>query len=126
MQKNRVLRNILAAGFIFIGISHFIMPDPFLKIMPEFIPFKKEFVYLSGFFEILGGAGLLFKKVRKIAGWGLIALLIAVFPANISMAFKNQTFGIIPQWALWLRLPLQFLLTWLVWRAAELRSKKSL
>ena len=126
MQKNRVLRNILATGFIIIGILHFIFPDPFMKIMPHFIPFKKELVCISGLFEILLGLGLLFKSTKKMAGWGLILLLIAVFPANISMAFKNIDFGVIPQWALWLRLPLQFVLMWLVWKAADLGFKKNL
>ena len=101
------------------GILHFIVPGPFLKIMPPFLPFHYELVILSGAFEILGGVGLLFKRIQKIAGWGLIVLLIAVFPANTYMALKNVQPGFltIPQLALWLRLPIQFLIIWLVWKA---------
>ncbi|MES2765472.1 MAG: DoxX family protein [Bacteroidota bacterium] len=128
MEKNRVLRIILAMGFTVMGILHFVAPEGFLKIMPPFLPFHRELVYLSGLFEILGGLGLLFKSTRKIAGWSLIALLIAVFPANIYMAFKNIQFDTFktPEWALWLRLPFQFLFIFLVWKAGELRFKKGL
>ncbi len=128
MEKNNRLRIILAIAFTIMGILHFAAPDGFLKIMPPFLPFHRELVYLSGVFEILGGHGLLFKRTRKIAGWGLIALLIAVFPANIYMAFKNVQFDFlkISEWILWLRLPFQFVIIWLVWRAGELSFKKRL
>jgi uncharacterized membrane protein len=92
MEKNSVLRIILATGFTIMGILHFAKPDGFLKIMPLFLPFHHVLVYLSGVFEIIGGLGLLFKRTRKIAAWGLIVLLIAVFPANIYMALSNIQF----------------------------------
>ena len=119
MEKRGFLRIILAIAFSIMGILHFVAPGGFVKIMPPFLPFHLELVYLSGIFEILGGLGLLFKRTRKFAAWGLIVLLIAVFPANITMAFKNVQFDsfTIPQWALWLRLPFQFLFVWLVWKA---------
>jgi uncharacterized membrane protein len=69
-----------------VGIRHFIDPDFFLAIMPDYLPLHQEAVYVSGVFEILLGGMLLFKKSRKIAGWGLIMLLLAVFPANIYLA----------------------------------------
>jgi uncharacterized membrane protein len=78
------------------------------------LPYKKELVLISGAFEILGGLGLLLPKTRKLAGAGLIALLIAVFPANINMAINKIDFGFIPQWLLWARLPLQFLAIFIV------------
>jgi len=76
----------MGAAYIYIGIQHFIDPDFFLAIMPDYLPLHLEAVYLSGVFEILLGGMLLFKKYRKVAGWGLIALLIAVFPANVYLA----------------------------------------
>ena len=76
----------MSAAYIYVGILHFIDPDFFLAIMPDYLPLHQEAVYVSGVFEILLGGMLLFKKSRKIAGWGLIMLLLAVFPANIYLA----------------------------------------
>ena len=76
----------MSAAYIYVGIRHFIDPDFFLAIMPDYLPLHREAVYMSGVFEILLGGMLLFKKYRKIAGWGLIMLLLAVFPANIYLA----------------------------------------
>ena len=101
----------MSAGYIYIGIRHFIDPDFFLAIMPDYLPLHLEAVYLSGFFEILLGGMLLFKKYRKVAGWGLIALLIAVFPANIYLAqneMAQQTLNISQTTAI-VRLPFQAL-----------------
>ena len=69
--------------YIIIGIKHFVNPDFFIAIMPSFIPLHKECVFISGFFEILFGILILFKKTRLIGSWGIIILLICVFPANI-------------------------------------------
>ena len=69
----------------------------------------KRQVYVSGFFEILGGLGLLLSRFRKISGWGLLALLIAVYPANIYMAMTPEAFPEISIFALYFRLALQFL-----------------
>ena len=85
--------------------------------MPPYLPAHRELVYLSGVFEILGGIGLLIPGLRRFAGWGLIALLLAVFPANVHMALNPQPFidqGI-PLWALYARLPVQFLLMYAIW-----------
>jgi len=101
----------MSAGYIYIGIRHFIDPDFFLAIMPDYLPLHLEAVYLSGFFEILLGGMLLFKKYRKVAGWGLIALLIAVFPANIYLAQNEVAQQIlnISQTTAIVRLPFQAL-----------------
>ena len=72
-------------------------------------PFHLEAVYLSGLFEILGGVGVLIARTRSIAGWGLLALLIAVYPANIYMALTPEAFPDISLFALYFRLALQFL-----------------
>ena len=82
--------SILAMGivYIWVGISHFYNTEFFLKIMPPSFPFHLASVYISGFFEIVFGFGILFQSTRKYAAWGLIFLLIAVYPANIYLAFS--------------------------------------
>ena len=107
------LRNLNLLGlsffFIYFGVDHFINPDFYLSIMPPSFPMHLEAVYISGLFEILGGIGVLLSKTRKLAGWGLFALLIAVYPANIYMALTPEAFPEIPLSALYFRLILQFL-----------------
>ena len=85
----------------------------FLKIMPPYIPYHLELLYISGIFEILLGSLLLFNRTRKYAAYGLILLLIAVFPANIYLAFNEEPqklISISSLMASWVRLPLQFVL----------------
>jgi uncharacterized membrane protein len=83
-------------------------------MVPEILPAPLLLVQISGIAEIAGGLGLLFPATRRLAAWGLIALLIAVFPANINMAVNHLPLGshTIPQWALWARLPAQLVLVW--------------
>lgn len=99
----------LAAFFINVGIDHFVNPDFYLSIMPPAFPLHIEAVYISGVFEILGGIGVLIPKFRRFSGWGLVALLIAVYPANIYMAISPDTFPDIPVSVLYFRLVLQFI-----------------
>ena len=80
---------IMSILYIGVGIKHFTNPMWFIKIVPPILPFKLSLVYISGFFEILLGTLLLFPVTRYIAAWGLILLLIAVFPANIYLAMTN-------------------------------------
>jgi uncharacterized membrane protein len=109
-------RIILALLFLAAGLLHFLIPRTYVAIMPPYLPAHLALVYISGFFEMLGGAGLLFSApVRRIAAWGLVALLIAVLPANINMALHHAKFATIPAWTLWLRLPLQLPLIWWAW-----------
>ena len=98
----------LAVFFIYFGIDHFINTNFYLSIMPPSFPLHKEAVYISGFFEIIGGIGVLIHRFRKIAGWGLLSLLIAVYPANIYMAITPSAFPDIPIYILYFRLALQF------------------
>lgn len=102
---------LAALLFIFAGVSHFVRKRAFMKTMPHYIPDHKAMVLISGVAEIVLGVGLLFPFTRIYAAWGLILLLIAVFPANIYMATSGK-FHRIPSVLLWLRLPLQFLLIW--------------
>ena len=101
----------MSAAYIYVGIRHFIDPDFFLAIMPDYLPLHQEAVYVSGVFEILLGGMLLFKKSRGIAGWGIIMLLLAVFPANIYLAQNEaaQQAIDISQTAAIIRLPFQAL-----------------
>ena len=107
-----LFRPLLALSFIIVGVLHFINPEPFVMIMPSILPWPLELVYLSGLFELLGGVGLLIPTTRHLAAWGLIALLIAVYPANINMLVNDIYIGDMPRerWLLWLRMPLQFLI----------------
>lgn len=110
-------RILLAIFFVVAGVAHFTSTDSYMQIMPPFLPRPRELVWISGVCEIMGGIGLLVPRVRRLAGYGLIALLVAVFPANVYMAVNN--IGIngthFSQWLLWLRLPLQFALVLWVW-----------
>jgi uncharacterized membrane protein len=107
---------LAAVFYIFAGTLHFIQPESYLKIMPPYIPWHVAMVRISGFFEILGGLGLLLPSTRRAAAWGLVALLIAVFPANLYMATNPVEAGAVSVAPVlrWGRLPLQLLLIWWV------------
>ncbi len=100
-----------------VGILHLAAPAGFVKIVPRALPWPLAVVYLSGFFEILLGIGLFVERLRAAAGWGLAALYLAVFPANINMALNDIQPGSshIPRALLWARLPLQGALIFLAW-----------
>lgn len=101
---------LLGFWFALAGLNHFIHPGFYLRMMPPLLPWHLFLVYLSGFFEIALGLLVFVSRYRRIAAWGLIALLVAVFPANVHMALNPQLFPDIPPAALWFRLPLQALL----------------
>ena len=106
-------RYLMAALYIVAGTLHFIVPAAYVRIMPPLLPSPVLLVYLSGAFEVLGGLGLLLPATRRAAAWGLIALLVAVLPANVHMALYHAHWPGIPQWLLWARLPLQLpLIAW--------------
>ncbi len=109
---------LLAFAMVAVGALHFVNPEPFARIVPPPLPAHAA-VYASGVFEILGGLGLLVPKTRRFAAWGLIALYVAVFPANIYMALNGIQLDPAhpaPEWAAWLRLPFQALfIAWAWW-----------
>jgi uncharacterized membrane protein len=111
-------RLLLAAFFVVAGILHFLFPQPYMRMVPPLLPWPMAIVWVSGVAEILGGIGLLFSPSRRPAAWGLVLLLIAVFPANIYMAVAHVHYaGLLGQsWAQWLRLPLQLPLIYWAWR----------
>ena len=98
----------LSTFFIYTGIHHFVNPGFYLSIMPPAFPLHTEAVYISGFFEVVGGVCVLIPRLRKIAGWGLVALLVAVYPANIYMAITPEAFPDIHVALLYVRLAFQF------------------
>jgi uncharacterized membrane protein len=119
----KLLVVLMGLSYVWIGCQHFINPSFFLKIVPPYLPFHLELVYLSGGFEIIFGLGLLFKKTRFYASWGLVFLLIAVYPANIYLAFNEipqEAINVSSFMASWVRLPIQFVLIWLAYKASKL------
>jgi uncharacterized membrane protein len=112
----RIALVLAAIFYVFAGSLHFTRPEFYLRIVPPYIPWHLAMVRISGFFEILGGLGLLIPKTRRAAAWGLVALLIAVFPANLYMATNPIETGAASLAPLlrWGRLPLQLLLMWWV------------
>lgn len=106
----------LAFLFVGAGILHFVQPMPYIRIMPPYLPAPRLLVYVSGVAEIVGGLGLLLPATRRWASYGLLILLLAVFPANVYMAQHNAELFHLPAWAVWGRLPLQaVLLAWVWW-----------
>jgi uncharacterized membrane protein len=116
-----ILRWLALAFFVTAGVCHFLKAAFYVQIVPPGFPSPHLLVMVSGACEITGGLGLLIPKVRKPAGWGLLVLLVAVFPANIYMALHSELFGFTP-WLLWARLPLQLVIGAWVWFVA-LREK---
>jgi len=105
----RCMQWLLGLLFVVAGVLHFLLSDFYVSIMPPYLPWHLELVYVSGACEMLGGAGLLIPSLRRAAGWGLIALLVAVFPANVQMfldALARQGWSLYTIGTL-LRLPLQ-------------------
>ena len=100
---------VMGVFYISIGVSHFTSPIWYVQIVPPYLPYKLELVYISGLFEILFGGMLFFKKTRFLAGWGLILLLIAVYPANIYLAQTNGAAMNTTPLIAWGRLPVQFI-----------------
>jgi uncharacterized membrane protein len=109
-----LLRWLATIFFIVAGIGHFVKPELYLKIMPPYFPAPALLVLISGVAEVAGGLGLLIRPFRRAAGWGLIVLLLAIFPANIYMLQHSERFDF-PTWTLWARLPLQGVFIAWVW-----------
>ena len=119
-NKNRkeVLRAILAISLIIVGTTHFLRPDQYARIVPPQLPEPISLVYISGAFEIASGIGLMIPYVSVAAAWMLIALFIAVFPANIYQALNSIPIDGIPHSPIgyWIRLPFQaVLIAWAWW-----------
>ena len=120
-RRKTALRFLLAGAMVVVGVLHFVNPGGFVRIVPAYLPAPLLLVWLSGVAEILGGLGLLVPRTRRLAAWGLVALYVAVFPANLNMALHQIPLGDAPipadkVWLLWLRLPFQALfIAWAWW-----------
>jgi uncharacterized membrane protein len=112
-------QRLLGLVFIAAGVNHFAMPRAYERIVPPGIGDAGRLVAVSGAAEIAGGLGVLLRPTRRPAGLGLVALLVAVFPANLHMALNPGEFPKIPRWALLARLPLQPLMMWWAWSATR-------
>jgi len=115
-MRRKIALVVAAVFYVVAGLLHFFHPRGYVKIVPPFIPHPLAMVYISGLAEIAGGLGLLLPSLRRAAAWGLVALLIAVLPANIYMALDRVqvTANPPPGLLLWARVPLQFVLIWWV------------
>jgi uncharacterized membrane protein len=112
------LRWGLTLFMIAAGLNHFRAPAVYLGMMPAALPWPRALVFISGLAEIAGGLGLILPATRRWAAWGLIALFVAIFPANLNMAINHLPLGdrVVSPLALWLRLPLQLpLIAWAYW-----------
>ncbi len=127
-RLKRPLRYLMGGLYVLAGITHFRAPDTYERIVPPQFPAPRTLVYLSGVAEILLGVGVLFERTRRESAFGLIALLVAVFPANVYMATSDDVeLGAVPDeyrdlsnLALWARLPLQaVLVAWAWWYTDE-------
>lgn len=118
MTAKVVLRWFLTVFMVLAGLNHFLDPDAYVAMMPDALPAHLALVYISGVAEIAGGLGLILPQTRRLAAWGIVLLLLAVFPANINMAINDIPLDgrDLPAWALWGRLPLQALfIAWACW-----------
>jgi uncharacterized membrane protein len=116
-------QRLLAVFFTFAGTMHFVRSRDYRAIVPPRLP-AREAVVVSGIAEIVGGLAVIPRATRRLAGWWLVALLVAVFPANVYMALRPEEVtergaaaDRLPVWMLWARLPLQPLMIWWAWRA---------
>jgi uncharacterized membrane protein len=114
---------LMAAFYALAGVNHLRAPEFYLPIMPPYLPWHEALVFLSGVAEVIVGVGLLIPRTRVLAAWGAIALLIAVYPANVHMALADVPVGDPPRSSgmlRWVRLPLQFvLIAWAWWHTRQ-------
>jgi len=111
-----ILKYLMAVFYVAAGAGHFFKPGMYVEIVPPYIPYPMVMVLISGAAEALLGVLVLFRKTQRLAAWGIIALLVAVFPANLHMALHPEAFSDIPLWGLYGRLPFQVLfILWAYW-----------
>ena len=117
MRKTReILKWLFGVLFALAGANHFVHTEFYVRIMPPYLPWHTALVYVSGAAEITLGVMLFFRRVERLAAWGMIALIIAVTPANVQMALHPELYPGYSPLALWVRLPLQgVLIAWAFW-----------
>lgn len=120
-RSKRPLRYVMGFTYAIAGVLHFVSPRAYERIVPPQFPRPRGLVYLSGIAEVILGIGVLFERTRNVSAWGLVALLVAVFPANVYMAMSDELelpepLDDVSDLALWARLPLQaVLVAWALW-----------
>ena len=111
-----ILKWVLGVLFALAGANHFVHTEFYVSIMPPYLPWHTALVYASGVFEVVLGLMLLFRRVERLAAWGMIALIVAVTPANVQMALHPELYPDYSPAALWARLALQgVLIAWAFW-----------
>ncbi|MEP7184420.1 MAG: DoxX family protein [Rhodanobacter sp.] len=123
-MRSRRSRWLLALFFAVAGMLHFILMPSYMSVMPRWLGSHRALVIISGVCEIAGGMGVLWSGTRRWAGYGLIALCVAVLPANVQMLLDARTSHApaLIQTLLWMRLPLQGLLVWWIWHVTRGRA----
>ena len=119
--QSRSSRIVLALFFTVAGMLHFVYPNAYIGVMPPWLGWHAALVFISGVAEVAGGVGVLPASTRRLAGWGLLALCVAVLPANLQMLIDALA-AVRPAWIIALlvvRLPLQLLLMWWIWLATD-------
>jgi uncharacterized membrane protein len=114
-KVRRFFRGLLGVALVLQGINHFVLDQEMAQWIPSWLPAPLLMVQLSGIAEIVLGLALFVPRLRRLAGWGIVALLIAVFPANIEMARRPELLPQVPEVLLWVRLPFQLLFFYWVW-----------
>ena len=116
MRVKQALRYVLGTALVAAGTNHFLHTAFYVSIMPDYLPWHTALVYISGVAEITLGALLFVRRVQTLAAWGTLALMFAVFPANLQMALHTDLYPQFSALALWLRLPFQLvLIAWAYW-----------
>ncbi len=125
MKAKGIFRGLLAALMIGMGVLHLVVPKPFIDVMPAYLHIHAALVLVSGIGEILCGFGILMPHIRRLSGWVLIALLIAVFPANVDMAIHPRWTSPLALTLLWVRLPFQGVLIAWAWWVSQPNPRRS-
>jgi uncharacterized membrane protein len=111
-----IVKNVFLAIFVFFyvssGVNHFLTPDFYLKLMPPYIPYPLQIIYLSGVIEILLGVGAAIPRFRARAAWAVIFMLISFMPVHIHMVVHPELYPDVPEIGLWLRIVVQGVLIW--------------
>ena len=117
-------RSIVFVWFFLGGIGHFVLTKTFVSVVPPYVPFPLEVVYFTGVCEIAGALALLYKPLRHIAGWCLIALAICVTPVHIQMLIEADKYKALGPIVLWVRLIIQPIFIWIIWASTKRRAHR--
>ena len=124
-RMKEILKWVFGILFALAGANHFVHTEFYVSIMPPYLPWHTALVYASGVFEVVLGLMLLFRRVERLAAWGMIALIVAVTPANVQMALHPELYPDYSPAALWARLALQgVLIAWAFWYTRPRRDEK--